>query len=57
MLISPYVCLVQGCAVGDSKCSGETVCCDFKDLPPLAPTNGLCIPVANCIAPGHVVDP
>ena len=57
MLQAPFVCLVQGCATGEHRCSGERVCCDFAALPLLAATNGLCVPSGSCPAPGKVVTP
>ena len=56
-IIAPHVCLVQGCASGVSRCSGSNVCCSFDDFALLASTHGLCIPEANCVAPGKVVNP
>ncbi len=56
-LQAPNVCLVQGCATGERTCSAPNVCCSFETLPPLASTNGLCLPAANCIGPGKQVDP
>jgi len=55
MLQAPYICLVQGCVSGEHRCAGDRVCCDWSDLPLLAPTNGLCIPLSGCVSPGKVV--
>jgi hypothetical protein len=54
---APNVCLVQGCATGETRCSPANVCCSFADFPPFAAANGLCIPERNCIGPGKVVKP
>lgn len=56
-LLPPSRCVIQGCASGERKCPGGTVCCSFDDFAPLASTNGICSPPAMCVAPGKQVDP
>jgi hypothetical protein len=56
-LLPPSTCIIQGCATGERKCPGASVCCDFTDFAALASTHGICTPEAMCIAPGKKVDP
>ena len=56
-LLPPSRCVIQGCASGERKCPGGTVCCSFDSFAPLASTNGICSPPAMCVAPGKQVDP
>jgi hypothetical protein len=53
------VCLVQGCAVGDSSCAPGRECCDLSAIPlgGFDTAGGLCIPEGACVAPGVVVEP
>jgi hypothetical protein len=56
-LQAPNVCLVQGCARGDSRCAQGRECCEVTVLPQLAAAGGLCVPTGACTAPGVVVKP
>jgi len=54
----PSTCIVEGCATGARRCDSAHDCCDFKAFPPLASTNGLCVPTGSCPANiGMVVMP
>ena len=56
-LLPPSTCVIQGCASGERKCPGSSVCFSFADFAPLASTNGICTPPTMCISPGKQVDP
>ena len=56
-LQAPSICLIQGCATGERRCVGSSICCSFPSFPPLAVTNGICVPADSCISPGMPVTP
>jgi hypothetical protein len=56
-LLPPSVCLVPGCARGESSCAADRECCDVTGVPQLAATGGLCLAIGVCEANGLVVTP
>jgi hypothetical protein len=57
-------CLVRDCATGERVCADDRVCCDFSALASFGPTfaefaatNGVCVPMGGCAAPGRMVTP